>query len=66
MIFRYSAHVGSGPQRNLTIAETPDDLAKAGRQVKFRMPELHAAKEYEGMWLERRTHKGRKIRAVTP
>ena len=48
------------------VAETPDDLAKAGRQVKFRTPELHAAKEYKDMWLERRTHKGRKIRAVTP
>jgi len=48
------------------VAETPDDFAKAGRQVKFRTPELHAAKEYEDMWLERRTHMGRKICAVTP
>ena len=29
------------------VAETPDDFAKAGRQVKFRTPELHASHDYD-------------------
>ncbi len=57
---RHSGDVGSGPQRNLTIAETPNDLAKAGSRSSFGRPNFtpRRKKEYEGMWLERRTHKG--------
>ena len=40
----HAAEARGGPQRDLTVAVTLDDFAKAGRQVKFRTPELHAAR----------------------